>query len=120
MKFPRRQFLRLAAGAAAFPAVSRIARAEGYPTRPVRIIVPFGTGGTDILAHVKLDADDVAVHQREHWHPAGGVGLDQAAIVDIALGDHAVERRHHPLKKKGNQFRRRTLRSIHSCGLSVE
>ena len=42
MKFPhRRKFLYLAAGAAAFPAVSRIASAETYPSRPVRIIVGF-------------------------------------------------------------------------------
>ena len=38
----RRQFLHLAAGAAALPAVSRIARAQAYPSRPVRIIAPFG------------------------------------------------------------------------------
>jgi hypothetical protein len=37
MKLPRRNFLRLAAGAAALPAISRIARAQAYPTRPVRI-----------------------------------------------------------------------------------
>jgi tripartite-type tricarboxylate transporter receptor subunit TctC len=53
MKPPRRQFLHLAAGAVALPAVSRIARAQAYPSRPVRIIVPVGTGGgTDILARV--------------------------------------------------------------------
>jgi hypothetical protein len=39
MKLPRRQFLHLAAGAAALPAVLRIARAQRYPTRPVKIIV---------------------------------------------------------------------------------
>jgi hypothetical protein len=39
MKLPRRNFLHLAAGAAALPAVSRIARAQAYPSRPVRIIV---------------------------------------------------------------------------------
>ena len=39
MKLPRRRFLHLAAGAAALPAVSRIARAQAYPTRPVRLIV---------------------------------------------------------------------------------
>ena len=44
MKLPRRQFLHLAASAAALPAVSRIARAEAYPTRPVRIIVGFPAG----------------------------------------------------------------------------
>jgi tripartite-type tricarboxylate transporter receptor subunit TctC len=45
MKIPRRRFLHLAVGAAALPAVSRIARALGYPTRPVRFIVPFAAGG---------------------------------------------------------------------------
>ena len=39
MKLPRRKFLHLAAGAAALPAVSRIARAQAYPSRPVRLIV---------------------------------------------------------------------------------
>ena len=43
MKLPRRNFLHLAAGAAALPAVSRIARAQAYPSRPVRIIVGFAS-----------------------------------------------------------------------------
>ena len=45
MKLPRRQFLHLAAGAAALPAMSRIASAQAYPARPVRLIVPFPAGG---------------------------------------------------------------------------
>jgi tripartite-type tricarboxylate transporter receptor subunit TctC len=44
MKLPRREFLHLTAGAAALPAVSRIAWAQAYPTRPVRIIVGFAPG----------------------------------------------------------------------------
>ncbi|TMI04490.1 MAG: tripartite tricarboxylate transporter substrate binding protein [Betaproteobacteria bacterium] len=53
MHFPRREFLRLVAGTAALPVVSRIARAQTYPTRPVRIVVGFPPGGPgDILARL--------------------------------------------------------------------
>jgi tripartite-type tricarboxylate transporter receptor subunit TctC len=54
MKLPyRRQFLQLAAGAAALPVVSRVARAQTYPSRPVTMIVPYPPGGpTDTLARI--------------------------------------------------------------------
>src|SRR5262249_16879972 len=53
MKLPRRKFLHLAAGAAALPAAPRIARAEAYPTRPVRIMVGFAPGqAIDIVTRI--------------------------------------------------------------------
>src|SRR4051795_10087210 len=46
MKFRRRQFLHLAAGAAALPALPHIAEAQAFPTRPIRVLVPFPPGGS--------------------------------------------------------------------------
>jgi tripartite-type tricarboxylate transporter receptor subunit TctC len=56
MKFPRRTLLHLAAGAVALPAVSRIARAQAYPTRPITIVVPFAAGGpADTLGRILVE-----------------------------------------------------------------
>ena len=65
MKFlHRRRFLHLATGAAVLPVVSYTARAQAYPSRPVRIIVPFPAGGaTDVLGRV------LSVHLQNLWGP---------------------------------------------------
>jgi tripartite-type tricarboxylate transporter receptor subunit TctC len=56
MKHPRREFLRLAAGAAALPVVGRIAWAQTYPTRPITLNVPYAAGGPlDVMARVIAD-----------------------------------------------------------------
>ena len=57
VKLPRRKFLHLAAGAATLPAISRIARAQAYPTRPVRVIVGFAPGqAIDIVTRMNRSA----------------------------------------------------------------
>jgi tripartite-type tricarboxylate transporter receptor subunit TctC len=64
VKVPRRQFLHLAAGAAALPAVSRMAKAQAYPTRPVSIVVPYAAGGpTDTLGRILAEGMRMALGQ---------------------------------------------------------
>jgi hypothetical protein len=73
MKLPRRNFLHLAAGAAALPAVSRIAWAQSYPTRPVRIIVPSPPSGpNDILARLMGQwlSERLGQPSGKGWHSA--------------------------------------------------
>ena len=84
MKLPRRQFLQLAAGAATLPVISRMAWAQSYPVRPVRIIVPVPAGGTVDTKHAPVGSMAVraarpTIHHREparrrhqYWYRGGG------------------------------------------------
>jgi len=76
MKLPRRNFLHLAAGAAALPATSRIAWAQSYPSRPITIVMPFPAGGpTDALARILAERMKGALGQSVVVeNPTGAVG----------------------------------------------
>jgi tripartite-type tricarboxylate transporter receptor subunit TctC len=87
MKLPRRQFLHVAAGAAALPAVSRIVKAQTYPARPVRVIVPYAPGGpTDVFGRLiaqKLSEQLGRQFFVENIGGAGGnIGMGRAARAD--------------------------------------
>jgi tripartite-type tricarboxylate transporter receptor subunit TctC len=84
MKLPRRNFLHLSAGAAALPAVSRFARAQAYPTRPVHLIVPFAPAGpSDILA--RLIGQSLSERLGQQFvidnRPGGGGNIGTEAVV---------------------------------------
>ena len=98
MKLPRRQFLHLAAGAAALPAVSRIATAQSYPSRPITIIVPYAAGGpTDtvgrVMAERMRDLLGQPVVVENVTGAAGSIGTGRAAPraapdgYTLSLGD---------------------------------
>src|SRR5215470_17868549 len=81
---PRRKFLHLAASAAVLPSMSRIASAQAYPSRPVRIIAPFAPAGvTDIVA--RLIGQWLSERLRQQFvienRPGGGgnIGIEAAA-----------------------------------------
>ena len=84
MKLPRRNFLHLAAGAAALPAVSRFAWAQVYPTRPVRLIIGYAPGASaDTTARLMAQwlserlGQSVVVESR----PGGGTNIATEAVV---------------------------------------
>jgi tripartite-type tricarboxylate transporter receptor subunit TctC len=82
-KFPRRQFLHMAAGAAALPAVSRMARAQAYPSRPVRLVVPFAAGGSvDVSARIIAEHLSAVFNRQflveNRAGAAGNIGIEAA------------------------------------------
>src|SRR5437660_11083738 len=81
MKLPRRQFLHLAVGAAALPAVARIARAQAYPARTITLIVPFPPGGsTDVAARIVADHMSRTVGQQIIVQNVSGAGRTTGSI----------------------------------------
>jgi tripartite-type tricarboxylate transporter receptor subunit TctC len=87
MKLLRRHFLHLAAGAAALPTLSRIARAQTYPTKPVRIVVGFAAGGgVDITA--RLIGQSLSERLGQQFiidnRPGAGTNIGTDAVVNAA------------------------------------
>lgn len=75
MKLLRREFLRLLAGAAVAPALSTIASAQTYPTRPVRVIVPYAAAGpSDILARITAQQLSERLGKQFYVENIGGAG----------------------------------------------
>jgi tripartite-type tricarboxylate transporter receptor subunit TctC len=84
MRLPRRRFLHFAAGIAALPALSGLARAQSYPARTVRVIVPYSPGGpTDVCA--RLIAQKLSDRLGKQFYvedivgAGGNIGTGQAA-----------------------------------------
>ena len=93
VKLPRRKFLHLAAGAAALPAVSRIARAQAYPSRPVRLVVGFPAGGgADIVARLigqwlsERLGQPFVIENR----PGAGTNIATEAVVSAAADGYTL------------------------------
>jgi tripartite-type tricarboxylate transporter receptor subunit TctC len=84
MKIPRRRFLRLAMGAAALPAAARVARAEAFPTRPVRLIIGFNAGGApDVVARLLCQwlSERVGQNFLVENRPGAGGNIAAEAVV---------------------------------------
>ena len=84
---PRREFLRLAGGAVALPAFSRTARAQAYPTRPVKLVVAFTPGGTtDLLARILAPPLSERLGQQVviENKPGGGTNIAIQSVINSA------------------------------------
>jgi tripartite-type tricarboxylate transporter receptor subunit TctC len=94
-KIQRRQFLQLAAGAAALPATSRIASAEAYPSRPVRLVIGYTPGGSaDLTARLmgqwlseKLGQSFVIENR-----PGGGTNIATEQVLRATISSRRASR----------------------------
>src|SRR5215510_11287507 len=89
LKLPRRAFLRLAAGAAAMPVMSRIATAQAYPVRPLTLVVPYPAGaGVDVLGRILAPRLSEHLGQQVIVENVGGSGgMAGSARVARAVPD---------------------------------
>jgi hypothetical protein len=143
---PRRRFLGLAVGAAALPAVSRIARAQSYPTRPFTMIVPFAPGSNlDVLGRILAERMKATLGQARptpKWQTLIGARTPRAplcrlfaigvepSVRDAPIPRHearkysalALEcgRRGHVGQHRDPALRRQRLRRPETCGLPFD
>jgi tripartite-type tricarboxylate transporter receptor subunit TctC len=93
MKLPRRKFLHLATGAAALPVVSRVARAQSYPSRTVRIVVTFTAGGANDV-HARLFGQLLSERLGQSFvvenRPGGGGNIGTLEVVRSAADGHTL------------------------------
>ena len=99
MNFTRRQFLHLAVGTAGFPALPRLARAQAYPNKPVRMIVPFAPGGnTDLIA--RLIGQWLSEHLGQPFiienRPGAGTNIGTEAVVHAPADGYTLLLVHPP------------------------
>jgi tripartite-type tricarboxylate transporter receptor subunit TctC len=93
MQLRRREFLHLAAGSVALPGLSRLARADSYPSRPVTMVVPFAAGGgTDIFARILSEGMKAALGQTVIIENVAGAGgsIGVARVVHAAPDGYTV------------------------------
>ena len=93
MKFLRRKFLQLAAGAAALPVISHFARAQTYPSRPVRIVLGFPPGGpSDVLARIigQWLSDSLAQPFIIESRPGASGNIAAEAVIRSAPDGHTL------------------------------
>src|SRR5262245_58329545 len=126
MKLPRRTFLQLAASAAALSAVSDVARAQSYPTRPITIVVPFPAGGpTDTLARILAEHMRTSLGQPviiENVSGAGG-SIGVGRVARAALDGYTVSIGHwgtHVLNGAGYQLQYDVVRDFEPVSLLAD
>src|ERR1043165_7697845 len=106
MPLPRREFLRVAAGVAAWAAAPRIARAQSYPARPLRVVVPFAPGGpTDIFARLIVQklSDQLGKQFYIENVPGASGSIGTAQVAKAAPDGHTIQRNRSEERRVGKE-----------------